>query len=118
LITLEVRPKPNHTSSSGARTGDTGPLPHGGGTFGSRSAVTAGNAVHLASVQLRDRVLAAAGALLDAEPGRLVLHNGHVVDPADPARTVSLRDVARSAVPGGTLARPGLEESAYSCHRP
>lgn len=96
------------------RTGDTALLPYGGGTFGSRSAVTAGNAVHLAASRLRDRILDVAGELLGDGPLELVLQDGRVVDAAQPGRSLTFADLAKAAVPAsGLTAVPGLEGSAY-----
>jgi aerobic carbon-monoxide dehydrogenase large subunit len=96
------------------RTGDTSLLPYGGGTYGSRSAVTAGNAVHLAAVKLRERVLEVAAEVLGTGPDRLTLQGGRILDLANPASSVTFCDVARAATPGsGRTTTPGLEASAY-----
>lgn len=95
-------------------TGDTSLLPYGGGTFGSRSAVTAGNAVYLAALKLRDRVKEVAVEVLGGGPERLVLQDGRVFDSSDPSRVLSFRELARAATPGSGLTTvPGLEASAY-----
>ena len=94
--------------------GDTSLIQHGGGTFGSRSAVTAGNAVHLAATGLKHKILAAAAQLLDTPSNHLVLQDGRVLDVRQPGSSVTLQEVARATVPGVTTpALPILEETAY-----
>ena len=96
------------------RTGDTALLPYGGGTFGSRSAVTAGNAVYLAALKLRDRMMEVAAEVLGAGPDRLLLQDGRILDPDDPARVLTFRDLARAAAPAsGLTSAPGLEADSY-----
>lgn len=95
-------------------TGDTAIIQFGAGTYGSRSAVTAGNAVNLAALQLRSRILDIASALLSVPASRLTMQGGRVVDSSAPDSSVSLLQVAEGAIPGSGLAvRPGLEETAY-----
>ena len=60
-------------------------IPYGGGTYGSRSAVTAGNAVHLAAVKLRDRVLEVAAEVLGTGRDRLTLQGGRILRPGPPS---------------------------------
>ena len=50
--------------------GDTAAIPFGVGTFASRSAVNAGSSIHEASGRVKDKLVAAAAALLEAAPGR------------------------------------------------
>jgi carbon-monoxide dehydrogenase large subunit len=96
------------------RTGDTSLIQHGGGTYGSRSAVTAGNAVFAAARQLRDKILDVAAALMDTERANLVMQGGHVVDSTNPDHATTLREVARASSPAaGLTSKPGLEETAY-----
>lgn len=61
--------------------GDTAAVASGFGTIASRSLVVAGNAVARAGAELRERVLAAAAAVLDTAPDALTLRDG-VVRPA------------------------------------
>ena len=51
--------------------GDTGLMPDGVGTFASRTAVVAGNAVHQASLDLREHALATAADRLRVPPSQL-----------------------------------------------
>ena len=51
--------------------GDTAVIPHGQGGFASRQTITAGSAVHLAAVAVREKALAVAAHLLEASPDDL-----------------------------------------------
>ena len=79
------------------RFGDTGLLDRGGGTFGSRSAVTAGTVVHSASVGLRRRVLELASELLECDPADLVIRDGCVSPRGVPGISVSFAELAAAA---------------------
>jgi carbon-monoxide dehydrogenase large subunit len=100
------------------RTGDTDLLPYGRGSYASRTAVVAGNAVALAAARLRVKILAVAGELLDADPGDLVLADGRVFPVDAPSGGVALGEVAAAAAPGPRCrvppgAEPGLQEQHY-----
>ena len=58
-------------------TGDTDLFYWGAGTFASRGAVVAGNAIHAASAKVRAKVLKMAGDKLEAAPEDLELVDGH-----------------------------------------
>jgi carbon-monoxide dehydrogenase large subunit len=98
-------------------SGDTGAIQYGIGTFASRSAVTAGTAVGIASQRLREKVLAVAGVLLDAHPADLDLADGEVLLRGG-ERAVSLAEVAAAAAPSPRNRlpagmEPGLEVQYY-----
>lgn len=99
-------------------TGDTDQFHWGAGTFASRGAVVAGNAIHAASLRVRRKVLDMASKKLDDVPvEQLELVDG----------TVQIRGVPDSAIPLGQLAleanpmrgavvpgtEPGLEATDY-----
>ncbi len=93
------------------RFGDTDLLPRGGGTFGSRSAVTAGTAVWQASTKLRDRLMALAADLLECDPADLVIIDGRVHPRGVPSAGLSFRRLvaaARERIRSG----PGIELAA------
>src|SRR5206468_1998893 len=69
--------------------GDTAAIPFGIGTFASRSAVNAGSSIHVASGRVRDKVIVAAAALLEAAPADVEMRNG----------MLSVRGAPGSAVP-------------------
>lgn len=78
-------------------TGDTGLVPTGVGTFASRSAAAAGNAVREAALLVRDKVLRIAAQLLEASWEDLELRDGVVRVRGAPDRAVPLRTIAQVA---------------------
>jgi len=95
--------------------GDTAATPYGPGTSGSRSAIVASGAAAQASGSMRERVLAIAGALLEADPADLAMTDSRISVAGDPDSGLSLAEVAAAAylnpasLPPGTPA--GLEVS-------
>ncbi len=79
------------------KLGDTGVVPRGIGTFGSRSAPVGGTAVLESSVEVRRQAKAVAAHLLEADIEDLVLEEGrfHVI--GAPHRFLGWDDVARAA---------------------
>jgi carbon-monoxide dehydrogenase large subunit len=73
--------------------GDTAAIPFGFGTFASRSAVNAGSSIHVASGRVRDKLVAAAAALLEAAPDDVEIIDG----------MASVRGTPASAVPLGRV---------------
>lgn len=82
------------------RMGDTSYIAYGVGTFASRSAVTAGTAVGVASGLVREKALRIAADLLEAAPADLELEEGTVFVKGAPSQRVALGEVARAAIPG------------------
>lgn len=99
-------------------TGDTGAFGWGTGTFASRAAVVAGNAVALAAQAVREKALRVAATMLEARVEDLELEDGRVFVRGVPRKAVTLAEVAVAANPlRGTLPQeweqPGLEASRY-----
>ncbi|MCY3902543.1 MAG: xanthine dehydrogenase family protein molybdopterin-binding subunit [Caldilineaceae bacterium] len=98
-------------------TGDTDQFYWGAGTFASRGAVVAGNAMHAAAAKVREKILQLAGQKLEAAEEDLVLIDGHVRVKGVPETSISLGELAveanpmRGAVKPGT--EPGLEATEY-----
>jgi aerobic carbon-monoxide dehydrogenase large subunit len=98
-------------------TGDTDQFYWGAGTFASRGAVVAGNAVNEASKVVRKKALKLASDLFECSEDDLVLENGKVSIVGIPEKFVKLGDLAgqanpmRGAVEPGT--EPGLESTQY-----
>ncbi len=93
--------------------GDTDKVPFGTGTYGSRSAVVGGSAVHYASEKIKEKGRKIAAHLLEAADGDIEFERG-VFAIAGTDRSVTLKDVARSAYrPGGVPKgmEPGLFET-------
>jgi CO/xanthine dehydrogenase Mo-binding subunit len=98
-------------------TGDTDQFYWGAGTFASRGAVVAGNAVNDAAKLVRQKILRTAAAHFECAEEDLVIGNGAVAVAGVPGRAVKLGVLAaeanptRGAVAPGT--EPGLEATSY-----
>jgi carbon-monoxide dehydrogenase large subunit len=98
-------------------TGDTTEFHWGTGTFASRGAVVAGNAMHAASSIVRKKILELASKVLETPVDELELDDGMVRVADIPNKSISLGELAvlanplRGAVQPGT--EPGLEATAY-----
>ena len=98
-------------------TGDTAEIHWGTGTFASRGAVVAGNAVLAAAKDVRQKVLKLASSILETPEGELELEGGMVRVADIPDQSISLGELAllanpfRGAVEPGT--EPGLESTKY-----
>lgn len=77
--------------------GDSALVPKAGATVGSRGAYTSGNAVRLAALDLRERVMAKAAEMLKAEVSTLRLSGGRVYPKDEPERSLPLGEVADRA---------------------
>ncbi|MGH2680359.1 MAG: xanthine dehydrogenase family protein molybdopterin-binding subunit [Actinomycetota bacterium] len=97
------------------RTGDTGLLPHGRGSFASRTAVMAGSAAAIAAAKLRTTILRVAGRMLDVDPEELTLERGAVYRCGEPNAALDLRRVAAEAGPM-SLTDPGGEPGLAATH--
>ncbi len=86
--------------------GDTAAIPFGIGTFASRSAVNAGSSIHQASGRVRDKIVAAAAALLEAAPADIELTDGVVSVRGAPGSATPIARVIQAAIP--TFAKPGV----------
>ncbi len=95
--------------------GDTERIPAGTGTFGSRSAITGGNAVAECAREVREKARAIAAGLLDADETDLVRREGGFAVEGDPDRTVGFSSVADAAYGRGRPAgmAPGLEATTF-----
>jgi aerobic carbon-monoxide dehydrogenase large subunit len=100
--------------------GDTAAIPFGVGTFASRSAVNAGTSIHIAASRVKERVMAAAAALLEAAPADVAMQDGMVSVRGAPASAMPVARVIQATLP--TFAKPGvaspdLEATVYH-HQP
>ncbi len=92
--------------------GDTDKVQMGTGTFGSRSAVCGGNAIHMSVEKIQDKAKRIAANLLEAAPEDVVAENGQYFVQGAPANAKTFQEVALAAywyesLPEGT--EPGLE---------
>jgi len=77
-------------------TGDTETTPYGGGTWASRGAGIAGEAALQSGRVLRGNILEVAGAMLQADPAKLDIRDGAVVDGDTGAERLVLSDLAKT----------------------
>jgi len=98
-------------------TGDTDQFYWGAGTFASRGAVVAGNAVNEAALAVRKKILRVASEHFECAEADLVVEDGAVSIDGVPGRRIKLGELAvqanpmRGAVAPGT--EPGLEATSY-----
>ncbi len=78
-------------------TGDTETVPYGGGTWASRGAGIGGEAALQAGKALKGNILAVAGSILQAEPSRLDIRSGVIVDAATGMEHMPLSELGRIA---------------------
>ena len=91
--------------------GDTAAIPFGVGTFASRSAVNAGSSIHVASGRVKDKLVAAAAALLEAAPDDVEIADGMASVRGTPASAVPLGRVIQASMP--TFARAGVSVADF-----
>jgi carbon-monoxide dehydrogenase large subunit len=98
-------------------TGDTDQFDWGAGTFASRGMTVAGTAIHLASVNVRKKILKTASKVLNAPEEELEISGGEVRVADIPSKSIKLGDLANRANPTrGVIepgVEPGLEATAY-----
>ena len=97
---------------------DTGAIAMGYGTIASRSAVNSSAAIVLASEELRHKVTAIAGHVLECAVEDLEFRNGSITVRGVPGIGMTLKEVAQAARPGWDHRRPpgvtpGLETTSY-----
>jgi carbon-monoxide dehydrogenase large subunit len=97
--------------------GDTAVVPHGVGTWASRSTVYCGGATILAAGDVRRKLLELAGGELEASPDDLELAGGAVFVRGAPDRRVTVRELARRAYHEPHLLPPGAEPGLDSTRR-
>ncbi len=98
-------------------TGDTDQFYWGAGTFASRGAVVAGNAINEAAKKVRQKILKLASDQLEAAEEDLEISAGQVRVKGVPQRSIALGKLAQDANPlRGAVkpgSEPGLEASNY-----
>lgn len=92
-------------------TGDTDQFHWGVGTFASRGAVVAGNAIHAAAKRVREKIIAKAVEEFEGEvtPDTIELVDGTVRILGAPETAISLGDLAQRANPMRGAVKPGTE---------
>ena len=101
-------------------TGDTAEFYWGAGTFASRGAVVAGNAIHAAAVAVRNKVLKKASDELEVDEEDLELVDGTVRIKGAPQTAIKLGELARQGEPParGGQARHGTRPGGDGLLRP
>ena len=90
-------------------TGDTDQFHWGAGTFASRGAVVAGNAVYEAAAAVREKVLQTASTHFECSEADLVIEDGSVSISSVPEKKVALGTLAQMANPMRGAVEPGME---------
>jgi carbon-monoxide dehydrogenase large subunit len=96
--------------------GDTEAIPFGVGTYASRNAVVAGNSALVAARQVKDKAMALAAQLLEADLADLEFSDAGVQIRGAAGRRLTLGQLASAAAPGRPLPAgmtPGLEATHY-----
>jgi carbon-monoxide dehydrogenase large subunit len=95
-------------------TGDTDQFYWGAGTFASRGAVVAGNAVNAAAAAVRGKILRLATEHFECAEQDLVLADGEVSIAGVPGKSIRLGELALKANPMRGAVRPGTEPGLES----
>ncbi len=95
-------------------TGDTDQFYWGAGTFASRGAVVAGNAVNEASKVVRQKILKLAAEQFECAETDLEIQDGKVSIAGVPDRSISLGALAQAANPMRGAVKPGTEPGLES----
>jgi carbon-monoxide dehydrogenase large subunit len=95
--------------------GDTDKVQMGTGTFGSRSAVCGGSAIHMSTEKIKDKAKKIAAHMLEASPEDIVYEDGKLYVQGAPAQAKTFQEVALAAywyssMPEGV--EPGLEATS------
>ena len=94
---------------------DTAQVQQGTGTFGSRSAVVGGTAIHMSVEKIKDKAKKIAAHMLEASPDDVVYEDGQLFVQGAPAEAKTFQEVALAAywydgLPEGL--EPGLEATS------
>lgn len=89
-------------------SGDTDQFYWGAGTFASRGAVVAGNAIHAAAVIVRQKTIALAASLMNCSVNEIDLTDG-LARRRGTNESIPLGDLARAANPMRGAVKPGTE---------
>ncbi len=96
--------------------GDTGAIPMGWGTYGSRSTAVGGTAIYKATQKVIEKAKKVAAHLLEASPDDIVVDQGNFHVQGSPDKSKTIQEIALMAnlawnMPEGV--EPGLEESSF-----
>ncbi|HEY2596955.1 MAG TPA: xanthine dehydrogenase family protein molybdopterin-binding subunit [Candidatus Dormibacteraeota bacterium] len=94
--------------------GDTESAPWGMGTYASRSAVIAGGSISYAARDVRDRLLAIAGNMLEAPAQDLEIEDGKIFVKGSPNQSIDVTEVAHAAYYNPRIRVKGVEPRLQS----
>ncbi len=94
--------------------GDTDNAPWGMGTYASRSAVIGGGSVSKAARDVRDRLLALAGSMLEAPAQDLEIEDSRIFVKGSPQRSLAVSEVAHAAYYNPRIRVEGVEPRLQS----
>ena len=77
-------------------TVDTASSPIGIGAYGSRNMVNAGNSVHLAAGEVRDKAIRVAAHVFGVEENAIEIAGGLACVKADPTKSLTFKDIAKA----------------------
>jgi aerobic carbon-monoxide dehydrogenase large subunit len=98
------------------RHGDTALIPYGGGSYASRTAVLAGNAVHAAATAVRQKAIRAAARKLEIAEQDLTFADGQVHLTGAPNHGLALAAIARMLQPGNPELLPPPSDAVRLDH--
>ena len=96
--------------------GDTAAVPHGIGTFGSRTTAVGGTAVYNAAQKIKQKMMELGAHLLEISPKNVVGRDGKVASKTNPKKFKNYQEIVRAAYSAKNLPRgmePGLEATSY-----
>jgi aerobic carbon-monoxide dehydrogenase large subunit len=96
--------------------GDTGRIPFGMGTYGSRSGAVGGTAIHMSLEKIKDKGRRLAAHLLEAAPEDIEFKNGRFSVKGAPDRGKAFAEVSLAAYLAHSMPKgmePGLEETSF-----
>jgi len=100
--------------------GDTRAVPHGIGTFGSRTTAVGGTAVYLSAQKVKNKMTELAAHLLEINPKNVVWKNGKIVAKSNPKKnpkkSTTFAEIVQAAYQAKNLPpgmEPGLDATSY-----
>lgn len=84
-------------------TTDTSIIPDGGPTVASRGVIIGGRAMEKAALEVKEKILAVAGEILQLDTEKLTMENEEIFSPDNPEKRVSYMDVVSRAYATGQM---------------
>ena len=96
--------------------GDTRAVPHGIGTFGSRTTAVGGTAVYMSAQKVKQKMTELAAQLLEISPKNAVWKDGKVIAKGNPKKSKTFAEIVQEAYSAKNLPpgmEPGLDATSY-----